>query len=298
MRACIDARPTRRWSSTRPPGPMSTAVPATRTWPCAATAGRPESWRRRAWRAGVAASCWSPPTRCSTASGPTGGATREDDAAGPRNAYGREQARRRASRAAERSAMRPGLWIVRTAWLYRTARERLPAQDRRRGRPAAPSEPLPGVATSTARPTYTRDLAAAMLDLAEATDGGRFHLVNEGSCSRLEWARAVLARLRPGRTAPPSAGASSHAPRTRPLGRPRHRPRGRRRGSAAPVGAGAGRLPGLRRISRRAESPGARRGVARRRRARRGSARGPARGRRRPGRPRRSRARRWRRTRS
>jgi dTDP-4-dehydrorhamnose reductase len=35
------------------------------------------------------------------------------------------------------------------------------------------------------------------------TDGGVFHLVNAGSASRYEWARAVLAVRRPGREVRP-----------------------------------------------------------------------------------------------
>jgi dTDP-4-dehydrorhamnose reductase len=48
-------------------------------------------------------------------------------------------------------------------------------------------------------PTYTVDLAEALVDLVRVTDGGLFHLVNDGRASRLEWAEQVLAVRRPGR---------------------------------------------------------------------------------------------------
>ncbi len=48
-------------------------------------------------------------------------------------------------------------------------------------------------------PTYTLDLARALFQLVERTDGGIFHLVNDGSASRFEWARAILDVRRPGR---------------------------------------------------------------------------------------------------
>ena len=41
-------------------------------------------------------------------------------------------------------------------------------------------------------PTFCDDLAAAILKLAASEVPGTYHLVNEGGCSRLEFARAIL----------------------------------------------------------------------------------------------------------
>ena len=123
---------------------------------------------------------------------------REDDSVDPRNAYGQSKL------AGELAAQgvygaKPGLWIVRTAWLYGApggdfpdrivaAADRLPAP-----------EPLPVVEDEVGSPTLATDLATAIVTLAERTDGGVFHLVNRGSISRLGWAERVLAACRPQR---------------------------------------------------------------------------------------------------
>ncbi|MHA1221716.1 MAG: dTDP-4-dehydrorhamnose reductase [Candidatus Heimdallarchaeaceae archaeon] len=41
-------------------------------------------------------------------------------------------------------------------------------------------------------PTYTRDLAAATLDLVKTKKYGVYHITNSGSCSRFEWAKFIL----------------------------------------------------------------------------------------------------------
>jgi dTDP-4-dehydrorhamnose reductase len=90
-----------------------------------------------------------------------------------------------------------GLWIVRTAWLFGPPGADFPekitaAADKVEG-------PLPVVSDEVGSPTYTHDLAGAIYELVERTDGGIFHLVNAGTASRLDWARAVLDVRRPGR---------------------------------------------------------------------------------------------------
>jgi dTDP-4-dehydrorhamnose reductase len=126
----------------------------------------------------------------------------EDDPTGPRNPYGRSKhAGELAATAAFDGA--EGLWIVRTAWLFGPPGADFPdkitaAADKVEG-------PLSVVADEIGCPTYTPDLAAAIYRLVERTDGGVYHLVNAGSASRLEWARAVLDIRRPGRELRPIA---------------------------------------------------------------------------------------------
>jgi dTDP-4-dehydrorhamnose reductase len=119
----------------------------------------------------------------------------EDDPTGPRNPYGASKlAGELAALAAFDGA--EGLWIARTAWLFGPPGGDFPdkivaAADKVDG-------PLPVVTDETGSPTYTPDLARAIYQLVEHTDGGVFHLVNAGAASRYEWAEAVLAIRRPG----------------------------------------------------------------------------------------------------
>jgi dTDP-4-dehydrorhamnose reductase len=46
-------------------------------------------------------------------------------------------------------------------------------------------------------PSYTADLAGPILDLLRLGAFGTYHLTNQGYCSRYEWARFVIGRVRP-----------------------------------------------------------------------------------------------------
>ncbi len=120
----------------------------------------------------------------------------EDDETGPINSYGASK------HAGELAALEAfdgadGLWIARTAWLFGPPGNDFPdkitaAADKVEG-------PLPVVTDEVGCPTYAPDLARAIFELVERTDGGVFHLVNSGYASRYDWAQAVLAIRRPGR---------------------------------------------------------------------------------------------------
>jgi dTDP-4-dehydrorhamnose reductase len=123
---------------------------------------------------------------------------REDDPTGPRNPYGASKL------AGERAAQmafgdRPGLWIVRTSWLFGPPGNDFPHKIVAAADRLPPGELLPGVADEHGRPTYTLDLATAMVDLVERSPGGVFHLANGGVTTRLGWAEYVLGLRRPGR---------------------------------------------------------------------------------------------------
>lgn len=127
---------------------------------------------------------------------------REDDPVAPRNPYGASKL------AGERAVAvafgdRPGLWVVRTSWLFGPPGNDFPHKVLAAADRLGPGAALPGVRDEHGRPTFTVDLAQAILDLVERTPGGVFHLANEGATSRLEWAREVLRRLRPGREVRP-----------------------------------------------------------------------------------------------
>ncbi len=109
----------------------------------------------------------------------------EDDAPNPINAYGRSKlaGEERAREALERFC------IVRTSWLYGPGRDSFPekilaaARERRT---------LRLVTDEIASPTWTVDLAGAIARLVHEGATGVFHLTNEGSCCRKEWAEDVL----------------------------------------------------------------------------------------------------------
>jgi dTDP-4-dehydrorhamnose reductase len=86
--------------------------------------------------------------------------------------------------------------IARTAWLFGAAGRDFPsrildAAERAR----AAGEPLRAVGDEWGTPTYTADLADAIVELlAEDAVAGIHHLVNGGFASRADWAREVLRR--------------------------------------------------------------------------------------------------------
>lgn len=113
------------------------------------------------------------------------GAYGEQDAPNPLSVYGASKL------AGERSVLEadPSALIVRTAWVYGPAGVNFPVKilaAAREGRA------LKVVTDEVGSPTYTLDLAAGLLDLAEAGARGLFHLAGAGSCSRYELACEVL----------------------------------------------------------------------------------------------------------
>ncbi len=143
---------------------------------------------------------------------------REGDPTRPINAYGRSKlAGEDAAREAFERAGRPeALWIVRTAWLFGPPGNDFPSRIVAAARRLPDAEPLPVVADETGSPTYTRDLAAAILTLVAEAPGGLYHLVNAGSATRREWADAVLARCAPGRVTRPITQADHPRPSSAP----------------------------------------------------------------------------------
>lgn len=83
----------------------------------------------------------------------------------------------------------PGWVILRTAWLYG---EDGPCFPRTILAAARAGKPLKVVDDQIGSPTYTGDLAGAMLDLIERNGMGLFHAVNRGSVSWFDFTRAIL----------------------------------------------------------------------------------------------------------
>ncbi len=112
----------------------------------------------------------------------------EEDAPTPLQTYGRSKLE------GERAVLDAGgrVLVIRTSNLFGPGSHRRPVfvdTVLRLGR----QMPILGLAeASVASPTYTRDLARASVDLLESEASGVVHVANDGACSRLALARAVL----------------------------------------------------------------------------------------------------------
>ncbi|MDO8964771.1 MAG: dTDP-4-dehydrorhamnose reductase [Coriobacteriia bacterium] len=109
----------------------------------------------------------------------------EDDAPNPLSVYG---ASKLAGEHAVAAAM-PDALIVRTAWVFGPGGDCFPVKILR----AARTNPTLSVVTDEiGSPTYTVDLARAILVLAQAHATGLYHVAGSGACSRFELARETL----------------------------------------------------------------------------------------------------------
>jgi dTDP-4-dehydrorhamnose reductase len=109
----------------------------------------------------------------------------EEDQPRPLGVYGRSkwEGEQRARRTLER------LCVVRTAWLYgRAGRNFVKAILSQ----ASSKSELRVVADQRGSPTYTKDLARALLALVECGRTGTYHVTNAGSCSWYEFAVRIL----------------------------------------------------------------------------------------------------------
>lgn len=108
----------------------------------------------------------------------------EDDPPAPINPYGR-------SKWAGERAVRELLdqfYIVRVAWLFGGERNFV----RTVLRLAAERDMLAMVEDEIGSPTYAPDVAAAVAQLIRLPFYGTYHLVNEGACSRLDFAAEIM----------------------------------------------------------------------------------------------------------
>ena len=110
---------------------------------------------------------------------------REDDPPAPLSTYGRSKL------SGERLVRQElaGALIVRSAWLFGQGRPSFVDKVIAQGRLG---KPFPVVEDQVGSPTYTADLAAALLDLGQRWIGGVLHLVNQGQASRRQLAIKAL----------------------------------------------------------------------------------------------------------
>jgi dTDP-4-dehydrorhamnose reductase len=103
----------------------------------------------------------------------------------PANAYGRSKA---AAEVHVRNILNR-FYIVRTAWLYAPGGRNFIHAILNRARSAGQ---LRVVTDEIGNPTYVQDLAAAIVQLISTQQYGIYHFVNEGSCSRWQFANEIL----------------------------------------------------------------------------------------------------------
>ena len=119
---------------------------------------------------------------------------RPEDPARPGNAYGSSKYAGEVTAAAIYAGRGPALAIVRSAWLYGPPGNDFPtkilaASERAR----VAGEPLRVVSDEFGSPTYTIDLAEAIVELIGSGDyRGVHHVVNSGVASRADWARELF----------------------------------------------------------------------------------------------------------
>lgn len=106
----------------------------------------------------------------------------------PINAYG---ASKLAGEKAVQELMADTAWLIaRVSWLYGPTSDRNFA--RKMMQLADERGSLKVVDDEVSTPTYVPDVAEALRQLVDLDISGIVHLVNEGSCSRFEWAKEIL----------------------------------------------------------------------------------------------------------
>ena len=109
----------------------------------------------------------------------------EQDRADPLSVYGRSKYEGEL----QVLSAHPSACVLRTAWLYGAygnnfVKAILKAAER--------GDPLKVVSDQIGSPTWTRHLAQAIAELIRTPARGLFHVANGGSCSRFEFARAIV----------------------------------------------------------------------------------------------------------
>lgn len=115
----------------------------------------------------------------------------EEDATKPLGVYGRTK--RDGEVAAQGLCSRT--FVVRSAWLYGPKHERIEVKNfpKTMKRLAGERPELTIVSDQIGSPTFTYDLAEALLKLAETDEYGIWHIANSGTASWYDFARAILA---------------------------------------------------------------------------------------------------------
>jgi dTDP-4-dehydrorhamnose reductase len=138
---------------------------------------------------------------------PTGPAYTPDDEPAPRTAYGRTKL---AGERAVRELLPDSSWVVRTAWVYGPGKNFVATM----ARLAAERETLTVVDDQRGSPTWSRDLAAGLLELLEKRPApGVLHATGGGETTWCGLAQATFRELGldPGRVQPTTSAAYASA---------------------------------------------------------------------------------------
>lgn len=135
-----------------------------------------------------------------------------DDPTGPLGAYG---ASKLEGERAVQEALGDAAVIVRTSWLYGANG---PNFVKTMLRLAQEGRDLKIVSDQVGSPTYTVDLARALVDLALGAGNGIYHITNAGTCTWFEFAREIFrqSRVRPEGTFKPCTTSEYPTPARRP----------------------------------------------------------------------------------
>jgi dTDP-4-dehydrorhamnose reductase len=120
-----------------------------------------------------------------------------EDPASPANPYGMSKFSGEVAAAAAYRGREASYGVIRTAWLYGPPGNDFPtkilvAAERAR----AVGEPLKVVSDEFGSPTFTHDLAEAIVDVLGSHEWrGVFHVVNAGVASRADWARELFRQV-------------------------------------------------------------------------------------------------------
>jgi dTDP-4-dehydrorhamnose reductase len=120
-----------------------------------------------------------------------------DDRTNPINPYGSSKLFGEIAATAAYRGRRARLAIVRTAWLYGPPGNDFPSKILDAAeRAKASGEPLKVVGDEYGSPTFSQDVADAVVELLASGDvGGLHHIVNAGVASRAAWARELFRQV-------------------------------------------------------------------------------------------------------
>ena len=142
----------------------------------------------------------------------------EDDRPAPANAYGESKLAGERAVLDAYSGASASAWIARISWLFGAPGADFPDKVLAAADRLAPSEPLAMVTDEIGRPTYSRDLAATLVELPRLAPPGVHHLANAGRATRYEWAERVLTSCRPNIALRPLSHAEYPRPALAPRG--------------------------------------------------------------------------------